>query len=253
MAGSLACSTRTCVPDGWTCRFAGAAAGDRGPGRPGSRCWTPRGKRTCAAGSGAGHARRVRAGGARLPGVPGTTRDRRLGCGRWRQRPGVPGVPAGQVGGVVAVLGGVELPAVLEVHRGNLRAGLRPGLGAGCVPASWGSCGRRDREIGHGSGLPLAGTDADGCPLGASADDFGFLEEVVVQAAAGGGDFRGRLQGAVMHNQASTATVWKWGCGAGSPQPTTAFWPSSATRTNPAPHTVSRLCPWPRCSGPRLA
>src|SRR5216683_3765070 len=42
--------------------------------------------------------RAVPAGGARLPGVPGTTRDRRPGRGRWRQRPGVPGVPAGQVG-----------------------------------------------------------------------------------------------------------------------------------------------------------
>src|SRR6266581_2279964 len=47
-------------------------------------------------GPGAGHARRLPAGGARLPGVPGAT--------------------AGPVGVVVAVLGGVELPPVPDVH-----------------------------------------------------------------------------------------------------------------------------------------
>ena len=45
------------------------------------------------------------------------TRSRSAGRGRWRQCRGVSGILAGPVGQVVAVLGGVELSSVPEVHR----------------------------------------------------------------------------------------------------------------------------------------
>src|SRR5680860_1409066 len=65
----------------------------------------------------AGHAHCLRAGRTQLPGLLGITRDLLPGLRRWRQRSGVLGIVVGQVGEVLLVLGGVELPSVLEVHR----------------------------------------------------------------------------------------------------------------------------------------
>ena len=77
-AGWSACSTPMWTPAGWSWRLADAAAVARGRRssefvaldcRVGGRHGRSR--------SGAGHPRRLRAGGAQLPGVPGITRDRR--------------------------------------------------------------------------------------------------------------------------------------------------------------------------------
>src|ERR1700737_1895020 len=79
--------------------------------------------------SGTGHPRGLWKGGTWLPGVPGSTRYRIAGRGRWRQRPGVLGIPTGPVGQVVAVLGGVELSSVPEVHR--------PHRSGQCAESGW--------------------------------------------------------------------------------------------------------------------
>ena len=76
-AGWSACSTRTCVPAGWICRFANAAVGAPRPGSGGFAALDAAWEADMGwPWSGAGHPRRVRPGGARLPGVPGITRGR---------------------------------------------------------------------------------------------------------------------------------------------------------------------------------
>ena len=82
------------------------------------------------------HPRGLWKGGAWLPGVPGSTRYRSAGRCRWRQCPGVFGIPAGPVGQVVAVLGGVELSSVPQVHR--------PHRSGQCAESGWHQTFSRD-------------------------------------------------------------------------------------------------------------
>ena len=89
----------------------------RGAGRVvGSRHGRPR--------PGCGDARGLRPGGPRLPVLPRIERDLRPRCRRRRHRAGVLGIVVAEVGEDLAVLGGVELPAVSGVHR-PIRPGRR--------------------------------------------------------------------------------------------------------------------------------